>query len=53
MVPVIGILDGLEEREFSGRLVVMADSGCIDSTSAGSKCYWLIDRLVRIASGEF
>lgn len=31
----------------------MTDSSCMDGSSASlSKCYWLIERLVRIATGQ-
>jgi hypothetical protein len=52
-VPTIGIMDGLSDLKDSGRIVVMTDSACIDSSSNSmTKCYWLFERFVRIATGD-
>lgn len=52
-VPTIGIVDhlpGLEDT--SGSIIVMTDSSCTDSASPSlSKCFWLLERFVRLASG--
>jgi membrane-bound transcription factor site-1 protease len=56
MVPTIGILDHLPGEHFgntSGRLIVMTDSSCTDSASSSlTKCFWLLEKFVRIASLE-
>ena len=53
-VPTIGIVDYLPQLEkSSGRIVVMTDSSCLDSASPSlTKCFWLIEKFVKIASGE-
>ena len=53
MAPTIGIIDGLPGFNNSGRIVVMTDSACVDSASpAMSKCYWLLERFVKIAANR-
>ena len=53
LTPTIGIVDKLAGLSTSGRLVVMTDSSCMDSASPTiTKCFWLIDRFVRIATEE-
>lgn len=53
-MPTIGIVDTLPQLEqTSGRIVVMTDSSCLDSASPSmTKCFWLIEKIVKIASGE-
>jgi hypothetical protein len=52
MVPTIGIVENLPGFEdSSGRIIVMTDSSCMDSSSSSlSKCYGLMDRFVKLAS---
>lgn len=54
LVPTIGIVEklpGLEKK--SGTIIVMTDSSCMDSASPSlTKCFWLLERFVRIASGQ-
>lgn len=46
-------MDKLNNFDKSGRIVVMSDSSCIDSASPSlTKCYWLLEKLVRIATEE-
>jgi membrane-bound transcription factor site-1 protease len=53
LVPTIGVVEGLPGFENSGSIIVMTDSSCIDSSSPSlTKCYWLLERFVKIASGE-
>lgn len=53
IAPTIGILNGLSGFNQSGKIIVMTDSACIDSVSSSvSKCYWLFDRFVKIATGD-
>lgn len=53
IVPIIGILDGLPGYNNSGRIVIMTDSSCLDSASPSlTKCFWLLERFVKVASGE-
>ena len=53
LVPTIGVVDKLQGLNNSGRIVVMTDSSCLDSSSPSLiKCFWLLDKFVRIASGE-
>ena len=49
MVPTLGILDRVSPT--SGRLSVFTDSSCLDTASASlTKCFWLIEKLVRLSS---
>ena len=51
IVPTIGLLDRLSPS--SGRLLVLTDSSCLDSASATlTKCYWLADRFVKLATSD-
>jgi hypothetical protein len=53
LAPSIGIVDKLQNFNNSGRIILMTDSSCLDSASSSlTKCYWLIDRFVKIATEE-
>ena len=49
MVPTLGIVDKIMPN--SGKLAVFTDSSCLDSSSASlTKCYWLLEKLVKLVS---
>lgn len=53
LAPTIGIVERLNDFNFSGRIVVFTDSSCMDSASPTlMKCFWLLDKFVKIASEE-
>ena len=53
LAPTIGIIDKLQHFNNSGRIIVMTDSSCMDSASPSlTKCYWLLDKFVKLASEE-
>lgn len=54
LVPTIGIVEGLPGYPMSGSIVVMTDSSCMDSASPSlAKCYWLMEKFVKIAAGQW
>lgn len=66
LVPTIGILKNLKGFENSGKIIVMTDSDCIDSSSVNyrdlyesnqpkkqtKKCFWLMHKFADIATGK-
>ena len=51
IVPTLGLVDRVSPQ--SGRLSVFTDSSCLDTASASlTKCFWLIEKLVRLSSFE-
>ena len=49
MVPTLGFLDRITPQ--SGRLAVFTDSSCMDTSSASlTKCFWLLEKLIRLSS---
>jgi hypothetical protein len=66
LVPTIGILTSLQGLEKSGKIIVMSDSDCIDSSSvhyrdlyeeggsklSSKKCFWLMHKFADIATNK-
>ena len=50
-MPTLGFVDRVSP--LSGRLSVFTDSSCLDTASASlTKCFWLIEKLVRLSCFE-
>lgn len=51
-VPVIGILDGLQNKPKAGTIVVMTDSNCLSGQKSIRACHNLLQHFIEIATRD-